>query len=99
MWLEYVYLWRLEREEKEAMSQNEKITGKPKGLKQENRFGDLYPDIYRRAEENCYEIIAREGLDAISSHEQVVRHGWSETWLEEIATRVTDDYKHRKWQR
>lgn len=26
IWLEYVYLWRLEREEKEAMSQNEKIT-------------------------------------------------------------------------
>lgn len=97
LWLAEVEIWRLQRKEHEAMA-NDKITGKPRGLKQDNRFGDLYPDVYQQAEEHCYEIIATQGLEALS-REQVAQHGWSETWLEEIAPRVIDDYRHRTWKR
>jgi hypothetical protein len=89
--LELIYVWRLQRKEKEAMSRNDKITGDPKqptGIHNDHEVLRMY----ERATDEARRVLASSDTDEIVNWMQSV----PEFHRNEMQVRVNDDARHSK---
>jgi hypothetical protein len=88
MWLEQVQIWRLQRKEHEAMT-NDKITGSPKSPSTYNDAEVLR--MYQRATDETRRI-----LQSSPEMAQIWHQSTPESYRNEMLTRVNDDARHGK---